>query len=111
MLLRGCLKNLGIDEYYAEVLLHQKIEVVKEIKGEELYSRYGGDGVNDAFALVEADVGIVIGVSTDIAIISSTIANMLRNEFPHEQEVFIDKVCYINYQLAMKTMAKCFDIL
>jgi len=46
-----------------------------------------------------------------IAITSSTIADILRDEFPHEQEMFIDKICYINYPLGKKPEVKFFNIL
>lgn len=72
-------RELGIDEYYAEVLPHQKIEVVKKIKEKGYIVAMVGDGVNDAPALMEADVGIAIGAGTDIAIESADIV-LVKND-------------------------------
>jgi len=65
--------ELALDDYFAEVLPHEKAEKVKEVKGRGLTVAMTGDGVNDAPALVEADVGIAIGAGTDVAIESADI--------------------------------------
>ncbi len=72
-------KELGIDEFYAEVLPHEKAEVVKKIKEKGYVTAMVGDGVNDAPALMEADVGIAIGAGTDIAIESADII-LVKND-------------------------------
>jgi Cu2+-exporting ATPase len=65
--------ELELDEYFAEVLPDQKAERVREVKQRGLTVAMVGDGVNDAPALVAADVGIAIGAGTDVAIESADI--------------------------------------
>jgi Cu2+-exporting ATPase len=65
--------ELGLDDYFAEVLPHEKSEKVEEVKRRGLTVAMIGDGVNDAPALVESDVGIAIGAGTDVAIESADI--------------------------------------
>lgn len=72
-------KELGIDEYFAELLPHQKVEAIRELQGRGLKVAMVGDGINDAPALIQADVGIAIGAGTDIAIESADII-LVRND-------------------------------
>lgn len=69
-------KRLGIDEVVAEVLPHGKVEAVKSLRGEGRKTAFVGDGINDAPALAEADVGIAVGTGTDIAIESADVVLM-----------------------------------
>ena len=65
--------ELGLDDYFAEVLPDQKASKVKEVQERGLVAAMAGDGVNDAPALTQADVGIAIGAGTEVAIESADI--------------------------------------
>lgn len=71
--------ELGLDDYFAEVLPHQKAEKIREVKQRGLTVAMVGDGVNDAPALVESDLGIAIGAGTDVAIESADIVLVRSN--------------------------------
>jgi Cu2+-exporting ATPase len=65
--------KLGLDDYFAEVLPNQKLEKVREVKARGMTVAMIGDGVNDAPALVESDLGIAIGAGTEVAVESADI--------------------------------------
>ncbi|NWG10400.1 copper-translocating P-type ATPase [Candidatus Bathyarchaeota archaeon] len=76
---RWVAKELAIDDYFAQVLPDKKAEKIKILKEKGYRVAMIGDGINDAPALVTADVGIAIGAGTDVAIESADII-LVRND-------------------------------
>jgi Cu2+-exporting ATPase len=75
-------KTLGMDSFIAEVLPHQKLEKIKELQSKGEFVAMTGDGVNDAPALAQADIGIAVGSGSDIA--AETAGIILVNSNPKD---------------------------
>ena len=75
-------KKLHMDNYFAEVLSPQKLEKIKELGSKGEFVAMTGDGVNDAPALAQADIGIAVGSGSDIA--AETAGIILVNSNPKD---------------------------
>lgn len=81
-------KTLGLDGVYAEVLPDQKVQIIKDLQANRQFVAMTGDGVNDAPALAQANVGIAVGSGTDIA--AETADIILVNSKPTDITNLID---------------------
>jgi P-type Cu2+ transporter len=86
--------ELGLDDYFAEVLPDQKADKVKEVQSRGLVTAMTGDGVNDAPALAQADVGIAIGAGTDVAVETADIVLVRSNPMDVTAVVELAKATY-----------------
>jgi Cu2+-exporting ATPase len=91
---RWVAEEIGLDEYFAEVLPDKKAEKVKEVQSRGLLVAMTGDGVNDAPALAQADVGIAIGAGTDVAIETADIILVKSNPLDVMAIVGLAKATY-----------------
>jgi Cu2+-exporting ATPase len=87
-------EEVGIEEYFAEVLPQDKSNKVKEIQSRGLIVAMTGDGVNDAPALAQADIGIAIGAGTDVAVETADIILVRSNPLDAVSIVSLSKATY-----------------
>jgi P-type Cu2+ transporter len=86
--------SLGMDGFIAEVLPHQKLEKIKELQSKGEFVAMTGDGVNDAPALAQADVGIAVGSGSDIAAETSDIVLVNSNPKDVANLILFGKATY-----------------
>lgn len=87
-------KELGLDEYFAKVLPHEKSEKVKLLQSKGMKVAMVGDGVNDAPALTQSDLGIAIGAGTNVAIESAGIVLVKSDPRDIPKIVHLSKLTY-----------------
>jgi Cu2+-exporting ATPase len=86
--------EVGLDEYFAEVLPDKKVEKVKEVQSRGMIVAMTGDGVNDAPALAQADVGIAIGAGTEVAVATADIILVKSNPLDAVSIVGLSRATY-----------------
>jgi len=94
--------EIGLDEYFAEVLPEKKAEKIKEVQSRGMKVAMTGDGVNDAPALAQADVGIAIGAGTDVAVATADVVLVRSNPL---DVVSIIKLSRATYKKMVQNLA------
>jgi Cu2+-exporting ATPase len=86
--------EIGLDEYFAEVLPDQKVAKVKEVQARGMIVAMTGDGVNDAPALAQADVGIAIGAGTEVTVATADIILVRSNPLDAVSIIGLSRATY-----------------
>ena len=93
--------ELGLDEYFSEVLPHQKKDKIIEIQSRNFFVAMAGDGVNDAPAIAQANVGIAIGSGTDVAVETADIILVKNNP---QDIVIITELARVTYKKMIQNL-------
>jgi P-type Cu2+ transporter len=91
---RTVAEELGIDQYFAEVLPEHKDQKVAELQAQGKRVAMVGDGVNDAPALIRADIGVAIGSGTDVAVESAGIILVQSNPLDAVRAIDLSRASY-----------------
>jgi Cu2+-exporting ATPase len=94
--------EIGLDDFFAQVLPEKKAEKVKEVQSRGLKVAMTGDGVNDAPALAQADVGIAVGAGTDVAVATADVVLVRSNPL---DVVSVIKLSRATYQKMVQNLA------
>jgi Cu2+-exporting ATPase len=87
-------EELGLDDFFAEVLPREKAAKIREVRSRGLTVAMVGDGVNDAPALVESDLGIAVGAGTNVAIEAADVVLVRSNPLDVADILWLSRATY-----------------